>query len=192
MVKAWKEALQCFRHTQRLSHTWILRKAHREREGSRSKIQTQRDRETSTHTGRDMHSSDLHTPRVWKTETPTERKANGDLERHQYTQKRNLHKESEEAVWACSSCTLSFFISDRQRGREDILNEFAWNSVSSSNSILKHRHEDSETEGAGLGNLYNWSLPSATNGHVLLEISIVRLVTVAALLVFSSATRLLL
>lgn len=59
-----KEALQCFRHTQRLSHTWILREAHIEREGSRSKIQTQRDRETSTHTGRDMHSSDLHTPSV--------------------------------------------------------------------------------------------------------------------------------
>lgn len=52
-----------FSDTQRLPHTWILREAQRkkERDLSRSKIQTQRDRpgltQEETHT-----QSDLHTP----------------------------------------------------------------------------------------------------------------------------------
>lgn len=48
-------------HKDCLTHGYSGRHTHREREGSRSNIQTQRDRETSTHTGRDMYLSDLHT-----------------------------------------------------------------------------------------------------------------------------------
>lgn len=57
-----KKALQCFQtHTKTSSHMDTQGGTQREREGSRSKIQTQRDRETSTHPGRDSQS-DLHTP----------------------------------------------------------------------------------------------------------------------------------
>lgn len=42
-------ALQCFRHTQRRPHTWILREAHTEKEGSRSKIDTKRQRDQHSH-----------------------------------------------------------------------------------------------------------------------------------------------
>lgn len=73
MTSKWsrlRKALPCFRHTHKdfLTHGYSVKHTDRERDGSRSKIQTQRDRETSTHTGRDTHSSHLHTPRVGRTE----------------------------------------------------------------------------------------------------------------------------
>lgn len=45
-----------FTHTQRLSHTWILREAYREKERDlEARYRHKETRETSTHAGRDTH-----------------------------------------------------------------------------------------------------------------------------------------